>query len=30
MAFIFLEGEEKREFLSSTRATRPKLNGVKK
>jgi hypothetical protein len=30
MAFIFMEGEEKRELLSSMRATRPKPNGVKK
>jgi hypothetical protein len=30
MAFIFMEGEEKREFISSTRATRSKPNGAKK
>jgi hypothetical protein len=30
MAFTFMEGKEKREFISSTRATRPKPNGAKK
>jgi hypothetical protein len=30
MALIFMEGEEKREFISSTRAKRPKPNGAKK
>jgi hypothetical protein len=30
MAFLFLEGKEKREFISSMMAMRPKLNGAKK
>jgi hypothetical protein len=30
MVFIFMEGKEKREFISSMRATRPIPNGAKK